>query len=86
MPDGGGKTPNLTDDVLRLNFLARSLRQQLLDRFAEEKIPAQPETAEVLDPNPIDYLIRKTAETQRAIQECVELIEVKVINKLEGGN
>ena len=80
----GEKAQNLTDEVVRLNEIAGQLKQRLLDRFVRTK-DEQATSGEAVEPNPIDYLIKKTVDTQRLITGCLELLEIEVIRKIEGG-
>ena len=85
-PPEGEKTSNLTNEVLRLNELSGGLRRQLLDRFVKKQESEPPTAGEAVEPNPIAHLIKKTVETQHIIEECLKILEVEVIMKLEGGN
>lgn len=81
--EGQVKQSYLMDEVLKVNELANQLRARIWDRFIKEESPKNPKSSEAPEPNPIDYLIRKSMETHEIIKSCLELLEVQVINKLE---
>lgn len=84
-PTGGTKATSLSDEILKLNEMTRTLRQRLLDRFVKAK-EEEVTKGEGVEPNPIDYLIKKTVDTQYLVKGCMEILETEVLNKLEGGN
>lgn len=84
-PIGGAKATNLSDEILKLNEIAETLKTRLLNRFVKTK-EEEATKGEGVDPNPIDYLIKKTVDTQMILKGCLEILELEILSKLEGGN
>jgi len=79
----GVKQQCLLDEITKNYELAKALNCRLLDRFLKQK-EEDKKADQGVPPNPIDYGILVSRETQLLLKSCHELLETEIINKLEG--
>jgi len=73
----------LLEEVMRTLEMVMALRSRIWDVFVKGN-EVSPTEKEALPANPIDCAISISQSTQHILKQCMELLEMEIIDKLVG--